>query len=151
MNIIRILHQSATNTEHMKILAIDFGEKRIGFAMGNTELGISLPLKPFRKIKPGPEIEHIKILITEYDIEKIVLGYPLNMDGSESQFSKRIKNFKKKLAYEIDIDIELLDERLTSFEAEEMLKSFKKQFKKRREIIDSIAAMIILNEFMEIR
>lgn len=135
----------------MKILAIDFGEKRIGFAMGNSELGISLPLKPFRRGKPGLDIEHIKILIAEYDIEKIILGYPLNMDGSESQFSKRVKNFMKKLAGEIDTDIELLDERLTTFEAEELLKSFKKQFKKRREIIDSIAAMIILDEFLEKR
>lgn len=132
----------------MKILAIDFGEKRIGFAMGNTELGISTPLKPLNRVKPGSETEYIKNLIYEYDIEKIVMGYPLNMDGSESQFSKRVKNFKKKLSRETDTDIELLDERLTSFEAEEMIKPLKKQFSKKREIIDSIAALVILNEFM---
>ncbi|MEN8154360.1 MAG: Holliday junction resolvase RuvX [Acidobacteriota bacterium] len=132
----------------MKILAIDFGEKRVGFAIGDTELGIPTPLNPFKRSKPGSEIEYIKKLISEYEVNKIVLGYPLNMDGTESNFSRRIKNFRKKLAGETDMEIELLDERLTSFEAEEMIKPLKKQLRKKKEILDSIAALVILNEFM---
>jgi putative Holliday junction resolvase len=134
----------------MKILSIDFGLKRMGFAVGDTTLRTAAPITPLKRKNKDQDIHHIKNLIPEYDIDKIIIGYPLNMDGTKSKITIQVENFAKHIKKKIHIETEFVDERLTSFEAEEVLKSYQPNHKKRKQILDSISAFIILKSYMEI-
>jgi putative Holliday junction resolvase len=133
----------------MKILAIDFGKKRLGFALGDTIINIATPLKQIDRKNITQDINYIKELIDEYDIQKIVTGYPLNMNGTQSKITTEVENFSAALQEKIDIPVDFIDERLTSFEAEELLKVHKPDYKKRKKILDSISALVILRSYME--
>ena len=135
----------------MRILAIDYGSKRMGFAIGNTMLKTANPLEPLSRKNLKYDIAHIRNLVTEYDIDTIVLGYPLNMDGSHSDISKKVDLFKDKLHEKLAITIELVDERLSSLEAESILKPIKRSFMQRKKVLDSMAAVVILKDFMEVQ
>lgn len=135
----------------MKILAIDFGLKRMGLAVGNTVLRSVNPIQPINRKKLADDLNAIQNFIEEYDIQKIVIGYPLNMDGSQSEMTANVEHFANFLKKHIDIDIEFVDERLTSFEAFEMLKPIQPDLKKRKKSKDSISAMVILNSYLEQR
>ncbi|MCU0288870.1 MAG: Holliday junction resolvase RuvX [Acidobacteria bacterium] len=130
-------------------MAIDFGMKRMGFAVGNIILKTATPLPPLTRQNEQQDIAYIKKLIDEYDIVKIIIGYPLNMDGTKSDFSVRVEEFARLIREHFAIEIDFVDERLTSFEAEEMLKEFQQDYKKRKKILDSISALVILRSYME--
>jgi len=135
----------------MKILAIDFGMKRMGFAIGNTAINTSAPIDPLTYKNTTHALEHIQQLITEYDIVQILIGYPLNMDGTKSSSTEQVEHFTRRLKKTLapGITTQYVDERLSSFEAEEELKSLQPNFKKRKKILDSISALMILRRFME--
>ncbi len=122
----------------------------MGFAVGDTALRTAVPITPIRRGKKEQDIHHIKKLIPEYDIDKIIIGYPLNMNGTKNKITLQVENFIKHIKKKINIETEFVDERLTSFEAEEVLKSHQPNYKKRKQILDSISALIILKSYMEI-
>lgn len=133
----------------MKILAIDFGMKRMGFAVGNTELGTTTPINPLTRKNQQHDNIYIQNIIAEYDINKIIIGHPLNMDGTKSDFTLQVEHFARQIMEHFTIETELVDERLSSFEADEMLKEFQRDYKKRKKILDSISALVILRTYME--
>jgi putative Holliday junction resolvase len=135
----------------MKILAIDFGMKRMGFAIGNTAINTATPIDPIAYKDKNRVLDHIKQLIDEYDITRILVGYPLNMDGSKSTFTGQVERFNENLKKNLEpgIATEFIDERLSSFEAEEELKPLHPGYKKRKKIMDSMAALMILRRFLE--
>ncbi|HLP57338.1 MAG TPA: Holliday junction resolvase RuvX [Candidatus Deferrimicrobium sp.] len=133
----------------MKILAIDFGMKRMGFAVGNTILKTATPIAPLVRQNEQQDIIYIQNLIDEYDIVKIIIGYPLNMDGTKSNFTMQVENFARLIKEHFTIETDFVDERLTSFEAEEMLKEFQQDYKKRKKMLDSVSALVILRSYME--
>lgn len=133
----------------MKILAIDFGKKRLGFALGDTLINSATPLRQIDRKNITQDIDYIKGLIDEYDVQKIVTGYPLNMDGTQSKITAEVEEFSAALQKKIAIPVDFIDERLTSFEAEELLKEYKPDYKKRKKILDSISALVILRSYME--
>lgn len=133
----------------MKILAIDFGTRHMGFAVGNSFIRTATPIAPLVRKNEEKDFRYIKQLIDEYDISKIIIGYPLNMDGTKSETTLQVERFTRQLKENIDIETEFVDERLTSFEAHEMLKSQHPDYKKRKKILDSVSALIILRTYME--
>lgn len=138
----------------MKILAIDYGEKRMGFAIGEYDskkntFRYTATLKPLIRKKSLHDLESIKNIISEYDIQKILIGFPLNMNGSNSTMSTKIERFGEVLRSEIGITPEYVDERLSSFEAREMLKELEPDIHKRKNKLDSTAALVILNNYLE--
>ncbi len=133
----------------MRILAIDFGKKRMGFALGDTVIGSETPLKQIARKNMNADLSYIENLVAAFDIEKIVIGYPYNMNGSQSTFGSEIDRFTEKLRDKIAVPVDYADERLSSFEAEQLLQTFKPNYKKRKEILDSISALIILRNYME--
>lgn len=133
----------------MKILAVDFGLKRMGFAVGNTVIRTAVPISPAVRKNKEEDIRYIKNLIDQYDIGEIIVGYPLNMDGSKGLITRQVENFAKELKNKTGLNTRLVDERLTSFEAEEELKSFQPDYKKRKKVIDSISAWLMLKSFVE--
>ncbi len=135
----------------MKILAIDYGKKRMGFAVGSLVLKIPTPLDHLNRKDIHSDFLYIKDLIDNHDIGKIILGLPLNMDGSKGVIVKEVENFYRFLKKRLKIKIEMVDERLTSFEAEEILKDQITDFKKRKGKLDSMSAFVMLNQYFRER
>ena len=122
----------------------------MGFALGNTAIGSAVPLDAVEGKNSDRFIAHIKQLVDEYEIERILMGYPLNMDGTRSETTGLVENFGRRLEKSLHppIKIEFVDERLTSFEAEEELKALYPDYRKRKKFLDSTAALVILRSCM---
>lgn len=122
----------------------------MGFSIGNTSMKTAIPLPPMIRKKPEHDLARIKKILDDYEVDKIILGYPLNMNGSQGPGTRKVDAFKSFLCKNIDIKIQLVDERLTSFEAEELLKPLIKNIQKRKKIIDSTAALVMLKNYLNL-
>lgn len=132
----------------MNILGIDYGLKSVGFAVGE-QITNSCSTYFSKKFKNRKElVEKIKNLISEWDISTIVIGLPLNMDNSESEMSLEIRNFSKKLEKDINIKINFVDEKLTTYEAKQILKDLNKNKQYIEKNNHGLAAKLILDSFM---
>ena len=131
------------------ILSFDFGEKRIGVAIGNSITKSSHPLETINTPKNRERYKVIELLLKTWKPVNLVIGYPLNEDGTLSKMSMLAKKFAVKLKNKYNIPIIMMDERFTSSEADLELKKFEKNFKKRKVVIDQVAAMIILDSFFQ--
>lgn len=132
----------------MRIIALDYGEKRVGAAVGNSELKTGVPIKGLTRTKRGDVINFVEKLVGEYEPDIILIGQPLNMDGTPSRLSAIVEKFADKVRNKFKLEVKLIDERLSSFEAEEMINSYKASLKKEKNIVDSISALIILNRYL---
>jgi len=131
------------------ILSFDFGEKRIGVAIGNSITKSSHPLETINTSKNTERYKLIELLLKTWEPVRLVIGYPLNDDGTLSKMSLLAKKFGMKLMNKYNIPIAMIDERFTSSEADLELKKFEKNFKKRKIVVDQVAAMIILDSFFQ--
>ena len=129
----------------MQILAFDFGTKHIGVAVGQTITRTSSPLIVLNVAREGKEIWNtISSLIDEWKPDQLLVGKPLNMDGTPSEMMKKVDSFFKKLQKISSIPCELVDERLTSFEAKHLM-----QVDSKDDRIDDLAAKIFLDNWIE--
>lgn len=125
------------------MLAFDFGTQRIGVAVGQSVTGTASPLPALSARDGTPNWDHIAALIAEWQPRQLLVGLPLNMDGSESDMSTRAKKFANRLHGRFGLPVELWDERLSSFEARgEMLAHGMTNFKDGK--VDSLSACLIL-------
>ena len=131
------------------ILGIDLGKKRTGIAVSDINQKIASPLKVIENMKFNEILDILEKIVTDRDICAIVVGDPINMDGSIGPKSQSSKSFIKNLSKELDIPILLWDERLTTVSAERSLLEADLSRKKRQQIIDKIAASIILQNFLD--
>jgi len=131
------------------ILSFDFGEKRIGVAIGNNLTKSSHPLETINTALNSERYKIIERLIKLWSPIHVVIGLPLNDDGSISKMSLLAKKFANKLKNKFNLSISLVDERYTSTEAESLLKVTQKNFKKRKLVLDQVAAQIILDSYFE--
>jgi putative Holliday junction resolvase len=129
----------------MQILAFDFGTKFIGIAVGQTITKTSSPLMILDVAKEGKEMWNtIKDLINEWKPDKLLVGNPLNMDGTQSDMMKKVDPFFNTLQMISNVPCELVDERLTSFEAKQLAQMDTKDHR-----IDDLAAKIFLDDWIE--
>ena len=129
----------------MQILAFDFGTQHIGVAVGQTITKTSSPLLVLNVQQEGKEIWNtILLLLEEWKPDQLLVGKPLNMDGTPSDMMKKVEPFFKKLKMISNIPCEMVDERLTSFEAKQLMESNTKKAR-----IDDLAAKIFLDNWME--
>ena len=129
----------------MKYLAIDYGLKRIGLAVCDPSEIISSPLTVIKN--SDKLIDEIAKIIDSESVEALVIGLPLNMDGSAGPQAELTKEFTDKLKDTVDIPIHFQDERLSTFEAEQKLNAA--DIKKTKAPIDAIAAAQILEDFLQ--
>ncbi len=134
----------------MRYLGLDLGTKTLGVAITDKTGTISRVLTTIRFNKEDYEtaIKKVVKIINEYQVSKIALGLPKNMDNSCGFASERSLNFKEMLEKEIDIPIILIDERLSTTEAENILLNADLSREKRKKVIDGVAAQIILDTFI---
>ena len=137
----------------MRYIGLDLGTKTCGIAISDRTNTLASFLKVVRfKDEDYKElIDEIKKIIEDNDITEIVLGLPKNMDNSCGFAAQRSMNFKEILEREIDIKINLIDERLTTVEAENILINLDKSRNQRKKIIDGVAAVLILESFLRER
>ena len=128
----------------MQILAFDFGEKKIGVAVGQTSTNTSSPLKIIFNYHGETNWDEIKEILYEWKPELILVGKPLNMDDSESKIMRKVDKFYKHLTTLYDSKYEYVDERLTTFEAREILKDNKS------DMVDANAAKILIDNGLNI-
>tara|TARA_Y200000002_G_scaffold23440_2_gene17791 strand:+ start:9689 stop:10081 length:393 start_codon:yes stop_codon:yes gene_type:complete len=128
----------------MQILAFDFGEKKIGVAVGQTSTNTSSPLKIIFNYHGETNWDEIKEILYEWKPELILVGKPLNMDDSESKIMRKVDKFYKHLTTLYDSKYEYVDERLTTFEAREILKDNKS------DMVDANAAKILIDNWLNI-
>lgn len=93
--------------------------------------------------------EHLQALISEYQIERIVLGFPRNLDGSEGEMAQEVSALKEKLAQSLGIEIVLWDERLSSVSARRHLKEHRISTKRKKSVVDTISAVLILQSYLD--
>jgi putative Holliday junction resolvase len=131
----------------MRLMGIDYGEKRIGLAITDECSIIAQPLTTI--IRNGGELKEIFELVEQYKIGKVIVGLPLNLNGSVSASTGRVQGFTEKLKEAVKIPVEYWDERLTSKEVEKMLVGFDVTRKKRQKRSDSLCACVILRTYLE--
>ena len=125
----------------MQIVAFDFGEKKIGVAVGQTSTYTSSPLQVIFNNHDKVNWNEISVLLEEWRPELILVGKPLNMDGTDSEIMKKVDAFYKKLESLYDAKFEYVDERLTTFEARDILKE------NNVETVDANAAKILIDNW----
>ncbi len=135
----------------MRLLGLDLGSKTLGISLSDL-LGIIASSHSVIRYEDYEElILKIKSLIDEFNIKEVVLGYPLNMNGTESIRSKETLNFKNILESKLNITVHLQDERLSTVEAEKILIRNDFSRKKRKKVIDKMASTIILQTYLDKR
>lgn len=134
----------------MKLLGLDLGSKTLGVAMsdplGFTAQGVETFVFPENQYQLA--INRVVDVVKKEKILKIILGYPKNMNGTIGQRGKVSERFAKKLHEAIDIEVVLWDERMTTMEAEKILINANISRQKRKKIIDKMAAVVILQSYL---
>jgi len=133
----------------MRILSLDVGRKKIGMALSDA-LGITAQgLQTLLRKNKNSDLEQIKKIIREMNVSKVIVGLPLNMDGTEGPMAREIYDFVERLKGEIGLPVELWDERLTTIQAERALLEPDLSRKKRKKLDDRVAAQLILQGYLD--
>jgi len=132
-----------------RVLAIDFGMKRMGLAVSDA-LGITAQgLPTLERTRIADDLERIAEVAREYEVERVVLGNPIGHSGNETTMSRRVAEFAGKLRRRLNCPVELWDERLTSAEAGRVLRESGMGIEKRRRAVDRVAATLLLEGYLE--
>jgi putative Holliday junction resolvase len=131
----------------MRFLGIDYGARRIGLSYGD-DLGVATPLPALTEAETEKRWAALKAVIAARRITDVVLGHPLNMDDSVGFKAKEVDAFAARLREETNLPVHLVDERLTSYEAESTIAKSKRREVRSSGIIDSRAATTILQDYL---
>jgi len=131
-------------SEKCRLIGLDLGSKRIGVSICDEKQLIATPYKTIHKSKNNELIEELKNIIQDNDIKAIIIGYPLNMDGSSGSSAQSVNDVSKNIDKEIDVDVCLWDERLSTVGAFNLSSQLDVNVSKREKNIDQNAAAFIL-------
>jgi putative Holliday junction resolvase len=136
---------------HQRILAIDYGARRMGLAVSDP-LGITAQgLETLERKNKRSDFARLEKTIREHKVREIVLGYPLRMSGEAGTQSQKVAEFAEELRQRFLIPVHLWDERLTSAEANRLLREAELSIRKRAQAVDRMAAVLILQSFLQAR
>lgn len=134
-----------------RILAIDFGARKIGLAVSD-ELGLTAQgLDTYYRSNKKTDFDHFRRVIKQYNVTEIVMGLPLRMSGAEGIQAEKVQVFAEELRRRFKLPVQLFDERLTSVEANRVLRETEMSTRRRAEVVDQLAAVLILQSFLEYR
>ncbi len=142
-------------TEHhiaqRRILALDFGSKRIGLAV-TDELGLTAQgLPTLCRTNKRNDFDHLRRTIKQYEVAELVMGLPLRLSGDAGIQAEKVELFAEELRKKFKLPVHLFDERLTSVEANRVLRESEMSIRRRAEVVDQLAAVLILQAFLEFR
>ena len=144
------------------ILALDYGRARIGLAIASAEAGLAQPLGTLERINRNEDMRRLRELVREHGVKQIVVGLPLRLDGTRGEMAEEAARFGERVRKQIGVPVEMVDERLTSWEAERLLEeqqgrtihaasSKKRQKENTKPGVDAMAAALILKEYLDRR
>lgn len=142
-------------TEHhvaqRRVLSLDFGSKTIGLAV-TDELGLTAQgLPTLRRTNKRNDFDHLRRIIKQYGIGELVMGLPLRLSGEAGIQADKVEIFAQELRKRFKLPVYLFDERLTSVEANRVLRESEMSIRRRAEVVDQLAAVLILQAFLESR
>jgi len=133
--------------EMFRILALDYGEKRIGIALSDQMRTFS---KPFSVLANNDGLwDELRNIINSQNVKQIVIGLPLNFEGKDTKKTSEIRNFSTELKKRIPLPCSFVNESFTSQDANQMLKQLGYSIKDSRKVIDKVAAALILKNYLE--
>jgi putative pre-16S rRNA nuclease len=134
-----------------RILGLDVGSKTIGVAVSDPLGFTAQGLNTIRRKNKRADFAQLEALIRQYQIAEIVVGYPLRMSGAEGTQAEKMQQFAQELRQRFELPVHLWDERLTSAEANRLLRDSEMSIKRRGEVVDRLAAVLILQSWMDHR
>jgi putative holliday junction resolvase len=148
------------------ILAIDYGKVRIGLAIADIETALPRPLTTIERVNRNEDMRRLREVTLEHAVKEIVVGLPLRLDGTRGDMAEEATRFGERVRKQIGLPVEMVDERLTSWEAERLLEeqagkvfyddavpahlhsSIRKKKQAARATVDAMAAAVILKEYL---
>jgi putative Holliday junction resolvase len=135
----------------VRYLGLDLGRARIGLALADDVLRTARPLETVSRRGDAADLARLREIVAEWEVSQAVVGLPLNMDGTEGGSARLARAFARKMAEELALQVELFDERLSTFEAEVRLRERGVDARAQRAVIDAEAAAVILQGWLEER
>lgn len=144
---------------HATVLAVDYGRKRIGLALASMETRLIKPLNVLARQNRREDVRRLRELAREHRVKQIVVGLPLRMDGTRGAMAEEAERFAERLRRQIGVPVDMQDERLTSWEAGQILDEKqarhrdtertekRRQGTERRNALDAVAAAVILRDY----
>lgn len=133
----------------MIALALDYGERRIGVAISDPQGLSARPLTVITRETREKDLERVRQLAAQFGVGVVVIGLPLNMDGTEGLGARRARRFGNAIKHGLGLAVELWDERLTTFEADQQMLEAGLSLERRKELRDAVAAAVILGDYLE--
>lgn len=145
------------------VLAVDYGRARIGLAIAEEEAQLARPLLTLERVNRNEDMRRLRELTREHGVRQIVVGLPLRLDGTRGEMAEEATRFAARLRKQLGLPVDMLDERLTSWEAERLLEEQSGRIlheakthgkggsKPVRASVDAVAAAVILKEYLEQR
>jgi putative Holliday junction resolvase len=133
----------------MRVMGLDVGDNTIGIAVSDALLMTAQGRPTLRRSSWEADLDHLRRIVQESEVDRIVVGKPIHMSGRESRQSQKTSRFASKLSKALELPIIYWDERLTSFAAEQHLEEMGLKWKDRKKHVDKIAAMFILQNYLD--
>jgi putative Holliday junction resolvase len=142
------------------ILAVDYGRARIGLALADEEARVARPLATLERVNRNEDMRRLREIARQHGVKQILVGLPLRLDGTQGEMAEEAARFAERVRKQLGLPVELVDERLTSWEAERLLEEQQgrplhshagKKYKKEegKLTVDAVAAAVILKEYLE--
>jgi putative Holliday junction resolvase len=147
-----------------RILALDYGRKKIGMALADTRARIAEPHDTLERINRNEDMRRLREFVRQQGVKQILVGLPLRLDGSRGEMAEEVERFAERVRKQIGVPVEVVDERLTSWQAEQLLEqefgrriTHRETFRGRKKearssdgkySVDAVAALVILREYL---
>jgi putative pre-16S rRNA nuclease len=152
-----------SENQRARILGIDYGRARIGLAIADAEAGLARPMDTLERINRNEDMRRLREIARAHGVKQIVVGLPLRLDGTRGEMAEEAARFAERVRKQLGVPVEMVDERLTSWEAERLLeeqggrilrdhKEGARKIRKPvepRSSVDAVAAAVILKEYLE--
>ena len=149
--------------QHQSILAVDYGRARIGLALADLETRMPQPLSTMERVNRNEDMRRLRELVREHGVKQIVVGLPLRLDGTRGEMAEEVERFAQRVRKQIGVPVEMVDERLTSWEAERLMEEIQGRFIRDEKLgsnkkpkngqakmtVDAVAAAVILKEYLD--
>ena len=154
---------TADTAKRVAILAVDYGRARIGLALADSETRMPQPLSTLERVNRNEDMRRLRELAREHGVKQIVVGLPLRLDGTRGEMAEEVERFAQRVRKQIGVPVELVDERLTSWEAERLMEEIQGRFIRDEKLaggkksnnaqaemtVDAVAAAVILKEYLD--
>lgn len=135
----------------MKIMAVDYGDSRTGLAVCDKTEFLASPVGVIHDKSFQSVVQKVAFATKEYDVQEVIVGYPKNMNGTIGERAEKCQRFADKLQLLVDIPVKLWDERSTTVSAHQFLNETNTRGQKRKDVVDAVAATIILESYLNYR